>query len=118
MSSKLTTVLGLIAHYKYLITIVVGVLVVGVFDENSFLQRVKYDMRISELKDEIKKYNDLDDEANVKLNSLRRNPRAIEKIARERYFMKSDDEDIYVLSTDKPTDDGMNKINSLNETTK
>lgn len=118
MSSKLTTVLGLIAHYKYLITIVVGVLIVGVFDENSFLQRVKYDMRISELKDEIKKYNDLDEQANAKLNSLKRNPRAIERIARERYFMKSDDEDIYVLSTDKPVDDGLNKINNLNETTK
>lgn len=118
MSSKLTTVLGLIAHYKYLITIVVGVLIVGVFDENSFLQRVKYDMRISELKDEIKKYNDLDEQANAKLNSLKRNPKAIERIARERYFMKSDDEDIYVLSTDKPADDGLNKINNLNETTK
>jgi len=35
---------------------------------------------------------------------LRRDPKAIEKIARERYFMKTDDEDIYVLSDDeKPT---------------
>ena len=27
-------------------------------------------------------------------------PKAIEKIARERYFMKTDDEDIFVLSDD------------------
>lgn len=118
MSSKLTTVIGFIAHYKYLITIVVGVLLVGFIDENSFLQRIKYDVRISELKDEIQKYNDLNDDAVKKLHTLQRNPRAIEKIARERYFMKSDDEDIFVLSTDKPADDGMNKINRFDETIK
>ena len=31
---------------------------------------------------------------------LESNPKAIEKIARERYFMKADDEDIFVLSDD------------------
>ena len=31
------------------------------------------------------------------------NPKAIEKIARERYFMKADDEDIFVLSDDQNT---------------
>ena len=31
------------------------------------------------------------------------NPSAITKIARERYFMKADDEDIFVLSDELPT---------------
>lgn len=31
--------------------------------------------------------------------------RAYERIARERYFMKADDEDIFVLSTDLPNND-------------
>jgi cell division protein FtsB len=31
------------------------------------------------------------------------NPKAIKKIARERYFMKADDEDIFVLSDDEKT---------------
>ena len=35
------------------------------------------------------------------LRMLDRNPKAIEKIARERYFMKADDEDIFVLSDDE-----------------
>ena len=38
------------------------------------------------------------DQAQIK--ELDRNPKAIEKIARERYFMKADDEDIFVLSDD------------------
>jgi cell division protein FtsB len=29
------------------------------------------------------------------------NPKAIEKIARERYFMKEDDEDIFVFSNEQ-----------------
>lgn len=33
---------------------------------------------------------------------MRQGPDVFGKIARERYFMKSDDEDIFVLSTDLP----------------
>ena len=55
MSNKLLNVLGIIAHYKYLITVIIGVVLVGFVDENSFLQRVKYDLHISQLKAEIKK---------------------------------------------------------------
>lgn len=117
MSNKLSTVLGFIAHYKYLITIVVGIAVVGVFDENSFLQRIKYDIEIDQLKGEIDKYNKITEAANEELREINHNPRAIEKIARERYFMKADDEDIFVLSTDKVDGSGSVKQNGTNETT-
>ena len=33
-----------------------------------------------------------------RIRDLERNQKAIEKVARERYFMKTDDEDIFVLS--------------------
>lgn len=102
MSNKLLNVLGIIAHYKYLITVIIGVVLVGFVDENSFLQRVKYDLHISQLKAEIKKYEQQNDRATAELRALRKDPRTIERIARERYFMQADDEDIFVLSTDKP----------------
>ena len=74
MNSKWNEVGRMLNHYRYLIVVVVGVLIVGFVDDNSFMHRLEYD------------------------------PKAIEKIARERYFMKADDEDIYVLSDDeKPT---------------
>lgn len=98
-----------LSRHKYLITIVVGVLLIGVVDENSFLQRVKYDLQISGLKQEIKRYNAINDSANTQLNNLKRNPRYIEKIARERYFMKADDEDIFVLSTENVSDNSDNQ---------
>ena len=105
MSKRLSTILAFLSSYKYVITVVVGVLFVGFLDENSFLQRLKYDMQISGLKEEIQKYNALNDSANTEIENLRRDPRYIEKIARERYLMKADDEDIFVFSTDKINDD-------------
>lgn len=119
MNRKLTNILAFIGHYKYLITIVLGVAYVGFLDDNSFFQRAKYDMQISDLKDEIKKYNERNEADNKELNSIKHNPRAIEKIARERYFMKADDEDIFVLSTDQPADNSTDKENlPEDETTK
>ena len=97
MSSKLSAFGGILFHYKYLITVVVGVAIVGFLDSDSYLQRVKYELQINQLKDEIKKYNE---QTTKELRTIRDNPRAIEKIARERYLMKADDEDIFVLSTD------------------
>ena len=104
MSNRLGVICNLLSRYKYLITIVVGVALVGFLDENSFLRRIQYDLQISQLKDEIRKYNDRNEAAAKELRSIRHDPKAIEKIARERYFMKADDEDIYVLSTDLPTE--------------
>lgn len=92
--------LGFLAHYKYLITIVLGVIWVGFIDENNVMQCIKYKMRVSDLKSEISHYDEQTRMANDELQALATNPNAIEKIARERYFMKADDEDIFVLSTD------------------
>lgn len=102
MSVKIASVGAFLARYKYLITIVIGVVVVGFVDENSFRKRVEYELQISEMKAEIQKYNLQNEKATKALNELKRDPKAIRRIARERYFMKADDEDIYVLSTDKP----------------
>lgn len=100
MSVKLSAFWGILSHYKYLITIMVGVAIVGFLDSDSYLQRVKHELQINQLKDEIKKYNEQNEKTTRELRIIRSNPRAIEKIARERYFMKADDEDIFVLSTD------------------
>ena len=90
---------NLLGHYKYLIVIVLGTIMVGVVGNNSFRKRIQYELQIGDLKDEIERYNA------QKLQELTRNPKAIEKVARERYFMKTDDEDIFVLSDDQTTND-------------
>ena len=56
--------------------------------------------RISELQDEIDMYNAQYQNDQAQIRKLDSDPKAIKKIARERYFMKADDEDIFVLSDD------------------
>ena len=53
MGKKIGIVWNILARYKYVIVIVVGIVVVGFVDDNSFVQRVKYDMEIENLKEQI-----------------------------------------------------------------
>jgi len=91
---------GVVCRFKYVIVIVLGVIVVGFVDENSVLRHARNVSRISELGEEIDRYRGIYERDNDELRMLERNPKAIERIARERYFMKSADEDIFVLSDD------------------
>ncbi|WP_024989112.1 FtsB family cell division protein [Segatella albensis] len=109
MASRLNIILEVISHYKYLITIVVGLLVVGVLDDNSFRKRIQYELQISELEDQIEFYNKQYERDSKNLLEIKKDPKAIEKIARERYFMKADDEDIFVLSTDEQAEKNTNE---------
>lgn len=101
MATRLNIILTFLSHYKYMIVIVGGLLVVGVLDENSYLKLWKYHDEISKLKDEINRYKKQDELSTRRLHMLEKDPRGVERIARERYMMKTDDEDIFVLSTDK-----------------
>lgn len=95
--SKLITVWKYIRQHKYLITILVFLLVVVFLDENSLMKRAQYRQEISTLKSEIQKYRTQYNEDTQKLKELMENPEALEKIAREKYFMKKPNEDIFII---------------------
>ncbi|MCH4147000.1 MAG: septum formation initiator family protein [Prevotella sp.] len=101
MRNRIGIIWSFLSHYKYLIVSVLGIAIVGFLDDNSFLRRIQYDLQLDDLKTEIQKYNDQNKADSKQLRELKRDPKAIEKIARERYFMKADNEDIYVLSDDE-----------------
>ena len=82
---------------KYAVVCVVGVLIVGFLDENSLWSHMKNRQRIDELTEEKARYNAAFQRDQAQSRELNTNPKAMERIARERYFMKADDEDIYVL---------------------
>lgn len=113
MSKQLGIIWGYLSHYKYLIVIVIGVLVVGAIDDNSIYQHIKYQMQIRNLRSEIEKYTSQYQKDYQQLREMRKGAKAYERIARERYFMKADDEDIFVLSTDLPSN---NQEEQENET--
>lgn len=85
-------------RFKYILVIVLGLALLTVIGENSMLQRYKYNQQIGELQEEIEKQESQYQRDSIRLSELERNPDAIRKIARERYFMKANDEDIFVMS--------------------
>lgn len=90
-----------IPSLKYIVVALIAVIVVGFVDENSVWNHLRNRQRISELESEIKDYTDRYHHDQDQIRMLDSNPKAIEKIARERYFMKTDDEDVFVLSDDQ-----------------
>ncbi|MDO4172893.1 MAG: septum formation initiator family protein [Prevotellaceae bacterium] len=98
---KLNNVWSYLARHKYLITIVLGILLVGVIDENSFRKYMILQMRYNEARSELDSYVEQFHRDSVRLNALEANHKGVERVARERYFMKRANEDVYVLSTDE-----------------
>ena len=101
--------------FKYAIVTIVGVAIVGFLDENSFWSHFKNMQRISELREETEHYNADYRRDQARIRELDRDPKAMEKIARERYFMKADDEDIFVLSDDGEVENPLQKKNETTE---
>lgn len=95
--SKIHSVWLFMRRHKYLLTILIIVLIVGVVDEDSFLNRHPRRVRIDMLRQEIANYKRQYDEADTKIRELENNPKAVEKIARERYLMKRANEDVFVF---------------------
>ncbi len=101
---KINVVWSYLARHKYLITLTIGILVIGVTDENSLRKYFIYQMKISELQAELTQLEQDYERDSLRLNALKVNEKGVERIARERYFMKRPNEDIFVLSTDKRTE--------------
>lgn len=95
--SKIHSAWLFMRRHKYFIAILLIGLIVGVVDEDSFLNRHPRRVHIDVLRQEIANYKRQFGEADSKIHELESNPRAVEKIARERYHMKRSDEDVFVL---------------------
>ncbi len=86
----------------------IAIVVIGFVDENSVWHHFQNKQKIDELEEEIQKYKAEHQRNSAQIKILESDPKAMEKIARERYFMKEDGEDIFVLSDDdqeKPVED-------------
>lgn len=106
---RLSPILGILNHYRHSITIVIGIIIVGFLDENSYMRYTQLSLKAGDLREEIAHYTAIHEANKKQLNELKHDSRAFGKIARERYFMKTDDEDVYVLSDDKRINEESNE---------
>ena len=86
-----------LGKFKYLIIIAFFVIHLAFLDDNNLVKRQQCKQEIRELKEEIKYYQEENDKSIKLLEELNSNPEVLERIARERYYMKKDNEDIYIF---------------------
>lgn len=86
-----------IGRHKYLIVCVLFFTNLFFLDQNSLIQRYEHRKEIATLKAEKERYVRIYERDMKLLHDLKTDPRALEKIARERYFMKRPDEDVFVF---------------------
>ena len=67
------------------------------FDRNDLISEIKLVAKIHKLKAERTYYQTQTDATNEELKELQTNPANLEKFAREKYLMKKDNEDVYII---------------------
>jgi cell division protein DivIC len=84
---------------KYLLTIIIFVAWVILFDSNNLIARFREMKELRKLRSEREYYQMKIESDRKKLNELKTDNNNLEKFAREQYRMKKADEDLYIILT-------------------
>lgn len=82
---------------KYFLASLAFVVWMLFFDRNDMASQLQYRSKVQKLEEEKDFYTKEIDKAEKDLQELTTNPERLEKFARERYYMRRDDEDVYVV---------------------
>jgi cell division protein FtsB len=92
--------LYLFRNKYFIVTVFFGVWMVF-FDKNDLFSQYQYHHQLSKLKQERDFYQKETAKVNKDLDELTSNKEKLEKFAREKYLMKKDNEDVFVIVNDK-----------------
>ncbi len=81
----------------YWLVVIVFLIVTFTMGDSSLYKRYTYDEKIRALEKEIDHYRKEIETNTRKLHNLRTDKEGLERFAREEYFMKKPDEDIYII---------------------
>lgn len=73
---------------------------IAFFDKNDFMSQYELRKKLQQLRTEQQYYLDEIVKSKNDMNELRTNPSNLEKFAREKYLMKKDNEEIFVIVKD------------------
>jgi cell division protein FtsB len=82
---------------KYFLVTLAFVVYMIFFDKNDLFSQYQYYEQVSKLKTERDFYLKQTAQVNKDLDELTTNPQKLEKFARERYLMKKDNEDVFLI---------------------
>jgi cell division protein DivIC len=86
---------------KYMITVVVFMVWISFFDQNNFFTQYGFFKELESLEKDKAFFMEELTKTRQELNDLTTNPVTLEKFAREKYFMKKDNEEIFVFEEEK-----------------
>jgi len=82
---------------KYLLTGVAFLLLMFLFDRNNLVTQYQLRKELKGLRNELKFYRDEAYKDSVELSRLMGDSLELEKLGREKYMMKRDSEDVYII---------------------
>ncbi|MBR2191972.1 MAG: septum formation initiator family protein [Bacteroidaceae bacterium] len=82
---------------KYILALGIFIALIGFIGEHCLRERYKRKVEIAELESKINEQKQKFEEDNKKLERLKKDPEAVRRVAREQYFMKTDDEDVFII---------------------
>jgi cell division protein FtsB len=94
--AKMKRLIALFSNKFFLVTVAFIAWLVF-FDRNDLLSHYEYHQQLSKLKQERDFYQKETDKVTKELDELSSNPAQLEKFAREKYLMKKDNEDVFVI---------------------
>ncbi len=86
-----------IAINKYLLALVVFAAIMIFLDHNNLFEQYDRQRELKQLEAQKAYYEKEIEKSKKALSDLKNNPEAIEKYAREKYFMKKDNEDLFII---------------------
>jgi hypothetical protein len=95
---KLLTRIPAFLKNKYLLTLIGFAVWMLFFDRNDFISQFSRYKKLSELETNTSYFNHKIEAAKTELEKRKTDPSAYERIAREKYYMKKDNEDIFLFN--------------------
>lgn len=87
---------------KYVFTTLAFLIWLSFFDKNDFISEYSYRQQLKSLREDKEFYLNEIKVNKEKLNELMSSPANLEKFAREKYYMKKDNEDVFVIVYNEP----------------
>ena len=95
--SKIYSFWDFVRRHKFIVVAVFFTVMIGFVDEDSFYNRYQRKMEINALRAEMNRYQNRYENDTRALNELQTSREAVIRVARELYFMKYPNEDVYVV---------------------